>query len=88
MGNTANAQTLKTQEASDQSDFALESEIIRRGNYTYPEAAEYLGLSEGYLRSFVKNEELIPIKFGKMVRFLKKDLDEFQESKRCIKKTN
>lgn len=70
-------------------DFDPESEPKRDldplpGNFDYPRAMKYTGLGEKALRDAIKNEELICLRIGRLVRFLKSDLDNFLMAKRVI----
>lgn len=56
-----------------------------RGNEDYSSASRYLNLSEPVIRQAVDDGELVFMRFGKLVRFLRSDLDAFQYSRRVVR---
>ena len=54
--------------------------------YTRAQAAEYLGVSKRILDHWAwnKSQDIPYLKIGKLVRYLKEDLDKWLESKRVI----
>ena len=47
--------------------------------WTYHQAAEYLEVKQGTLRSWVSRRQVAHVKLGRLVRFRKADLDRWIE---------